>query len=176
MLDLYKKYIQLADNLGIDQVSRLEWVQSHFDREIEEQKLKLGLDERAAEREAEMILQEEFEKQKQLDAQAKGPQKRSFSASSDDQSSSDLRRPVLGRRAWTSNTDASSRRLLCYVCNDVGHLTRQCFGGPVGSQRTVRPNPIGNTPGTVSVSSYCRRPGHARQTCFKLRNRLLKLV
>ncbi|GFO42678.1 hypothetical protein PoB_006918300 [Plakobranchus ocellatus] len=69
---------KLADNLGIDKVSRLEWVQSRVDREIEEQKLKLELDERAAEREAEMILQEEFETQKQLDAQAKVPQKLSF--------------------------------------------------------------------------------------------------
>ncbi|GFO15452.1 hypothetical protein PoB_004195700 [Plakobranchus ocellatus] len=88
--------------------------------EIEQQKLER--DERVAEREAEIKLQEEFEKQKQLDAQAKVPQNLSFSASSVDQSSSGSRSPVLGRRAWTSNTDMSSRRLLCHVCNGVGHL------------------------------------------------------
>ncbi|GFO41582.1 gypsy retrotransposon integrase 1 [Plakobranchus ocellatus] len=52
----------------------------------------------------------------------------------------------------------------------VGHLARQCPDGPFGSQSTVIPNPIGNTPGTISVCSYCRRPGHVKQTCFKLRN------
>ncbi|GFO25035.1 Pol polyprotein [Plakobranchus ocellatus] len=65
----------------------------------------------------------------------------------------------------------SSRRLLCYVCNGVGLLARQCLGGPVGSQRTVRTNPSVNSPGTISVCSYCLKPGRARQACFKLRNR-----
>ncbi|GFO24725.1 hypothetical protein PoB_005123000 [Plakobranchus ocellatus] len=56
-MDLYEKYIQLADNFGIDMDSRLEWAQFRMDREIEqqEQKMKLGCDE------AQMILQEESE-------------------------------------------------------------------------------------------------------------------
>ncbi|GFN98274.1 hypothetical protein PoB_002478000 [Plakobranchus ocellatus] len=69
-MDLYEKYIQLADNLGVDKASRLEWVQSREDREVERQEQKLERDEHTAKREAELAIQQEISKQKQFDAQA----------------------------------------------------------------------------------------------------------
>ncbi|GFO16011.1 hypothetical protein PoB_004251600 [Plakobranchus ocellatus] len=75
-MDLYQNYMQLADNLGVDKGSRLEWVQSRVDREIE-QREREQKHERAAERAAEMKIQEEIVKQKQLDAFAKKDHTRS---------------------------------------------------------------------------------------------------
>ncbi|GFN79021.1 hypothetical protein PoB_000552700 [Plakobranchus ocellatus] len=62
----------------------------------------------------------------------------------------------------------------CYVCNGVAHLARQCPSRPVGSQRPVRSLPSNNTLDTISVCSYCFKPGYTRQNCFHLQNKASK--